>query len=112
MFFILFVFGEVSCYCFIEEHFLFGIHFFHAPFSATKKSSSVNGAFANVVFRNSSSVFQPLSSSLVPVLFSKCPSGALIFFSFEANSFRSFLESCLIWSFSSSVTSCQSEFVM
>ena len=72
----------------------------------------MNGAFANVVFLNSSSVCQPLPSSLVPVLFSKCPSGALIFFSFEANSFRSFLESFFICSFSSSVTSCQSEFVI
>jgi len=53
---------------------------------------------------NSGSVFHPSPSSLEPVSFSKCPSGAFILDSLDANSFRSFFESFLICSFSLSVT--------
>lgn len=85
-------------------------HFFHTPFSATIALSSTNGAFESVVFWNSGSVFQPSPSSLVPDSFSKCPSGALILESFDANSFRSFLESSRICPFSFSVTLCHVKF--
>ena len=70
----------------------------------------MNGAFERVMLRNSGSVFQPSPSSRVPVAFSKCSSGAFIFDSFDANSFRSFFESLWICSFSFSVTSRQREF--
>ena len=70
----------------------------------------MNGAFASVVLLNSGSVFQPSPSSRVPDSFSKWPSGAFIFESFEANSFRSFFESLWICCFSFSVTLCQKEF--
>ena len=79
-------------------------HFFHAPFSAMIESLSTNGAFESVMFRNSGSVFHPLPSSLVPVSFSKCFSVVFILDSFDANSFRSFFESCWICFFSFSVT--------
>ena len=71
----------------------------------------MKGAFERVVFRNSSSVFQPSPSSLIPELFSWWDSFALILESFEANSFRSFFASCLICCFSFSVTLCQRLFV-
>jgi len=71
----------------------------------------MNGAFENVMFRNSGSVFQPLPSSLIPSLFSKCSSGVLILDNFDANSFRSFFESLWICCFSFSVTWCHREFV-
>ncbi len=71
--------------------------------------SSTNGALDRVVDLNSSSVVQPEPSSLVPEKFSKCPSGAFIFFSFEANSFRRDFAFCLICCFSSSETSLHSE---
>jgi len=74
--------------------------------------SSANGAFDNIVDLNSSSVFQPSPSSLVPDSFWKCPSFALILSNFDANSFRSFLESFLICSFSFSETSCHVKFVI
>ena len=86
------------------------LHFFHAPFSATIASSFTNGAFERVVLRNSGSVFHPSPSSLIPVSFSKWLSGALILDSFDANSFRSFLESFRICSFSFSETSCHVKF--
>jgi len=68
------------------------------------ESLSTNGAFANVMSRNSGLVFQPSPSSLIPDSFSKWSSGAFILESFDANSFRSFLESCWICFFSFSVT--------
>lgn len=85
--------------------------YFQSPFSATIASSWTKGAFANVISLKSGSVVQPEPSSRVPDSFSKWVSLDLIFPSFDANSFRRFLESCLICSFSFSVTSCQSEFV-
>jgi len=79
-------------------------HFFQVPFSVTIESLSTSGAFENVMFRNSGSVFQPLPSSRVPVAFLKWLSWAFILDSFVANSFRSFFESLCICCFSFSVT--------
>ena len=62
------------------------------------------------MLRNSGSVFHPSLSSLVPVSFSKWLAGAFILDSFDANSFRSFLASFLICSFSFSVTLCHVNF--
>ena len=56
------------------------------------------------MFRNSESVSQPSLSSRVPIVFSKWLPDVFILDSFDANSFRSFLESFLICSFSFSVT--------